>query len=172
MCLLSALEMSKHCHARSCAAGPAPHHTHTHTHTRQAPRCGNRLCPVPRVENLMNFPPHSSSVCPPHSARQTIWGLVGTLVLAKPEGKCLIMGKTGQRPRHSQVSAGPTEPGLAWRSRHWGLRTQSPSSGVPWSWMASGFKGHMGTSPPHSHLGPVLGSKVSDEVTVRASFRS
>lgn len=159
----------------SCAAGPAPHHTHTHTYTRarQAPRCGNRLCPVPRVENLMNFPPHSS-VCPPHSARQTIWGLVGTLVPAKPEGKCLIMGKTRRQLRRSQVSAGPPEPGLAWpgQAATGGLRAQSPSPGVTWSWMASGFKGRLGTSPPHSHLGPVLGSKVSDEVTVRASFRS
>jgi len=101
---------------------------HTHTHARQAPRCGNRLCPVPRVENLMNFPPHSS-VCPPHSARQTIWGLVGTLVPAKPEGKCLIMGKTRRQPRRSQVSAGPPEPGLAWPSRHRGPEGSEPLTG-------------------------------------------
>ena len=47
--------------------------------------------------------------------------------------------------------------------------------------MANGLKGRLGTFPPHSHLGPVLDSKVSekkkkkkkvsDKVTVRASFQ-
>lgn len=34
-----------------------PLHTRTQpSPTGQGPRCGNRLCPVPREENLMSFP--------------------------------------------------------------------------------------------------------------------
>ena len=38
-----------------------------------------------------------------------LWELVGASVLAKPEGKCLIMGKTRQQPQ--------AFPGLCWPSR-------------------------------------------------------
>jgi len=52
----------------------------THTHTDMGP--------VPRMENLMNFPFPILSVSS-HSVHQTSWELVGTLVLAKPEGGTL-----------------------------------------------------------------------------------
>ena len=88
--------------------------THTHTHTEQpGARCGNRLCPVPRVENLMNFPfPLLLCVSSPQCSPNYL-GIGWDFSPGQTKGKCLIMGKTRQQPRHSQVSAGPPEPGLA-----------------------------------------------------------
>lgn len=57
--------------------------THTDTHTN--PDVG----PVPRVENLMNFPFLFSLSVSSHNVHQSIWELVGTLLLAKPEGGIL-----------------------------------------------------------------------------------
>lgn len=57
--------------------------THTDTHTN--PDVG----PVPRVENLMNFPFLFPLSVSSHNVHQTIWELVGTLLLAKPEGGIL-----------------------------------------------------------------------------------
>lgn len=47
----------------------------------------------------------------------------------------------------------------------------TPTQGAPWSWVASGLKGHQETFAPHLDPG-VLGSKASGEDTARAGVSS
>lgn len=89
----------------SCAAGPAPHHTRAHGPAR-GPDVGTDCAQFPGWKSN-----EFSLLTPPHKACQTLSELVRALVLAKPEEKCFMMGKTRHQPR--------ARPGLRWLSRAW-----------------------------------------------------
>ena len=116
-------------------------------------------------------------MCPLPTVLTNLWELAGASVLAKPEGKCLIMGKIRQQPQ--------AFPGLCWPSRA-GLaesqpRAQAQGGAGPQRGPGSGcflvlggkwIEGTPGCFSFPLTPGPALGSKSSGEDTVRAGFHS
>ena len=111
MCLLSALEMSKHCHARSCAAGPAPHHTHTHTHTHMpGAQMWEQAVPGSQGGKPNEFSSPLLRVSSPQCSPDYL-GIGWDLGPGQTRGKMSHNGKNR--------TAAQAFPGLCWPSRAW-----------------------------------------------------
>ena len=161
----------------SCAAGPAPQcvcaYTHTHTHRAARGQMWEQTVPGSQGGKPNEF----SLPTPPLCVLPTVLAkLFGNWLGLQPRPNQRKMSHNGKNKTAAQAFSGLRRPSRARpggaATGSLGRRAHGPSPGAPRSWVASGFKGFPGDFSSHSHLGPVRGPKVSDKVTVRASFSS